>query len=47
MTCVSIYSADFDSDYGDGPGAALWIDNLGENCFFIVEYPSSSFRRYK
>ena len=36
VTCVSIYSADFDSDYGDGPGAALWIDNLGKHIFCIA-----------
>lgn len=29
VTCASIYTSDFHGDYGDGPGAAIWIDNLG------------------
>jgi len=29
VTCVSIFSGP-DVDYGDGPGKALWIDNLDE-----------------
>ena len=29
VTCASIYSSDFHGDYGNGPGAAIWIDNLG------------------
>lgn len=34
MTCASIYSSDFNGDYGDGPGAAIWIDNLGTDCCY-------------
>jgi DNA polymerase I-like protein with 3'-5' exonuclease and polymerase domains len=30
VTCVSIYSKCFHGDFGDGPGCALWIDNLGD-----------------
>ena len=37
VTCVSIYTNDFDSDYGEGPGAALWIDNLGTKSIFYFE----------
>ena len=29
VTCVSIYSGP-QVDYGDGPGKALWVDNLDE-----------------
>ena len=36
VTCASIYSSDFHGDYGDGPGAAIWIDNLGTNFSFII-----------
>ena len=31
VTCVSIYSGP-DFDYGEGPGTALWIDNLDDAC---------------
>ena len=38
VTCASIYSSDFNGDYGDGPGAAIWIDNLGTACPYYCYY---------
>jgi hypothetical protein len=36
---VSMYTNSFDSDYGDGPGAAVWIDTLGDLIFlFYILY---------
>jgi hypothetical protein len=39
VTCVSMYTNSFDSDYGDGPGAAVWVDTLGDLFFlFYILY---------
>mmetsp|Transcript_36196 Transcript_36196/g.34234 ORF Transcript_36196/g.34234 Transcript_36196/m.34234 type:complete len:946 (-) Transcript_36196:18-2855(-) len=38
VTCVSIYSQCFDGDFGDGPGCALWIDNLGDADGVLQEF---------
>ena len=39
VTCVSIYSGpDFDYGLGDGPGTALWIDNLDDAVGVIDEF---------
>lgn len=39
VTCVSMYAGpDFDYGLGDGPGTALWIDNLDEACGLIQEF---------
>jgi DNA polymerase I-like protein with 3'-5' exonuclease and polymerase domains len=39
VTCVSIYSGpDFDYGLGDGPGTALWIDNLDDACGVLQEF---------
>jgi DNA polymerase-1 len=37
VTCVSIFSGR-DVDYGDGPGKALWIDNLDSSQGLINEF---------
>ena len=37
VTCASIYSGpDFDYGLGDGPGTALWIDNIIDDDSFGV-----------
>jgi hypothetical protein len=39
VTCASIYSGpDFDYGLGDGPGTALWIDNLDESFGVLQEF---------
>jgi DNA polymerase-1 len=39
VTCASIYSGpDFDYGLGDGPGTALWIDNLDDACGILQEF---------
>ena len=39
VTCVSIYSGpDFDYGLGDGPGTALWIDNLDDAYGVLQEF---------
>lgn len=39
VTCLSIYSGpDFDYGLGDGPGAALWIDNLDDSFGILQEF---------
>jgi hypothetical protein len=35
---VSMYTNSFDSDYGDGPGAAVWIDTLGDLIFLFLYF---------
>ena len=38
VTCASVYSGpDFDYGLGDGPGTALWIDNLDDS-FGVLQY---------
>jgi len=37
VTCISIYGGP-DVDFGDGPGAALWIDNLGDAEGILQEF---------
>jgi DNA polymerase I-like protein with 3'-5' exonuclease and polymerase domains len=38
-TCVSVYSGpDFDYGLGDGPGTALWIDNLDDSVGVLQEF---------
>ena len=39
VTCASIYSGpDFDYGLGDGPGTALWIDNLDDSFGVLQEF---------
>ena len=39
VTCASIYSGpNFDYGLGDGPGTALWIDNLDESFGVLQEF---------
>ena len=39
VTCASIYSGpDFDYGLGDGPGTALWIDNLDDSFGILQEF---------
>lgn len=39
VTCLSIYSGpDFDYGLGEGPGAALWIDNLDDSFGLLQEF---------
>eukprot|EP00550_Attheya_septentrionalis_P009313 CAMPEP_0198296976 /NCGR_PEP_ID=MMETSP1449-20131203/34802_1 /TAXON_ID=420275 /ORGANISM="Attheya septentrionalis, Strain CCMP2084" /LENGTH=1036 /DNA_ID=CAMNT_0043997751 /DNA_START=341 /DNA_END=3451 /DNA_ORIENTATION=+ len=39
VTCASVYSGpDFDYGLGDGPGTALWIDNLDASCGILQEF---------
>ena len=40
VTCVSIFSGP-DVDYGDGPGKALWIDNLDDADGVLQEFKVS------
>jgi len=37
VTCISIYGGP-DVDFGDGPGAALWVDNLGSADGILQEF---------
>ena len=37
VTCVSIFSGP-EVDYGDGPGKALWVDNLDEAAGVLLEF---------
>lgn len=38
VTCLSMYSGpDFDYGLGDGPGTALWVDNLDDS-FGVLQY---------
>jgi SAP domain/3'-5' exonuclease len=39
VTCLSMYSGpDFDYGLGDGPGTALFIDNLDDSCGLLQEF---------
>ena len=39
VTCASVYSGpDFDYGLGDGPGTALWIDNLDDSFGVLQEF---------
>jgi hypothetical protein len=39
VTCLSVYSGpEFDYGLGDGPGTALWVDNLDDACGILQEF---------